>query len=363
MEKIYSSIGNTNPIYSDTFFTTYTTYCRFLFCSKREVFPLTERKIGLYWKCSLWFFLRMLHHDPVLLSEVELVLQSCERKNLLVDATLGLGGHAAMMLSYVAEDWVLLGFDRDADNLVLAESHLQSQHTNTHFETVHSSFAELSKVLREKNLSNIDFILYDLGVSSAHYDEGSRGFSLRSDGPLDMRFDRSTGKTAEDLVHTLSERELMQIFLRYADEKKALFIARAIVKSRDTMRIDSTGKLQKIIRAASFDPKSSLRVFQALRIAVNEEFAHIENSLTSAIESLALGWRIAVITFHSIEDRLVKNLFAPYLVGTIDDITGQTVIPPRLKKVTKKPIEPTSEEIERNPRSRSAKLRVVERIH
>ena len=184
---------------------------------------------------------------------------------------------------------MLLGFDRDADNLIIAQSHLQSQNTNTHFETVHSSFAHLSEVLQEKGLSNIDFILYDLGVSSAHYDEGSRGFSLRSDGPLDMRFDRSIGKTAEDLVHTLSERELMQIFFRYADEKKALFIARAIVKSRETMRIDSTEKLQTIIRAASFDPKSSLRVFQALRIAVNEEFAHIENSLTSAIENLNLG--------------------------------------------------------------------------
>lgn len=178
-----------------------------------------------------------------------------------------------------------------------------------------------------------------------------------------MRFDRTTGRTAEDLVHSLPERELMHLFIRYADEKKALFIAQAIVKARETMRIDTTDKLQAIVKAASFDPKSSLRVFQALRIAVNEEFEHIETSLRAAIDHLKIGGKIAVITFHSIEDRVVKNLFAEYLTGTIDDITGQTITPPRLRKYTKKPIEPTQEEIEQNPRSRSAKMRVVERIH
>lgn len=178
-----------------------------------------------------------------------------------------------------------------------------------------------------------------------------------------MRFDRTTGKTAEDLVHSLSERELMHLFIRYADEKKALFIAQAIVKARETMRIDTTDKLQAIVKAASFDPKSSLRVFQALRIAVNEEFEHIEISLRATIDHLKIGGKIAVITFHSIEDRVVKNLFAEYLTGTIDDITGQTIIPPKLRKYTKKPIEPTQEEIEQNPRSRSAKMRVVERIN
>jgi 16S rRNA (cytosine1402-N4)-methyltransferase len=321
----------------------------------------------------------MLHHDPVLLSEVELVLQSQNSKKLIIDATLGLGGHAGMMLSHMGWWDTLLGFDRDSDNLALARAHLAKIQTKAHFEWVHASFADLEMILRGLGQGNktpltfpltsgvqkpeVDFILYDLGVSSAHYDEGSRGFSLRSLGPLDMRFDRTTGKTAEDLVHSLSERELMHIFIRYADEKKALFIARAIMKARETTRIDTTDKLQAIVKAASFDPKSSLRVFQALRIAVNEEFEHIEVSLRSAIEHLRIWGKIAVITFHSIEDRIVKNLFAEYLTGTIDDITGQTVIPPRLRKYAKKPIEPTEEEIQNNPRSRSAKMRVVERIN
>ncbi len=178
-----------------------------------------------------------------------------------------------------------------------------------------------------------------------------------------MRFDRTCGKTARDLIYSLDKRELMQIFFRYADEKKALFVAQAIIEARKMMDIDTTGKLLEIIKGSSFDQKSPLRVFQALRIAVNDEFGHIERSLASAINHLNIGGRIAVITFHSIEDRLVKNIFAEYLTGTIDDITGQMIIPPRLRKVTKKPIEPTETEITRNPRSRSAKLRIVERIH
>jgi 16S rRNA (cytosine1402-N4)-methyltransferase len=176
-----------------------------------------------------------------------------------------------------------------------------------------------------------------------------------------MRFDRSQGRTAEYYVNHLDLGELARTFTLYADEKKSLYIAQAILAARKIKPITTTKELLDIIYSSSFDPKSPIRVFQALRILVNAEFDHITCSLESAISLLAPGGQIAVITFHSIEDRIVKNIFAPYLIGTIDEITGQTIIPPRLQKTTKKPIEPTADEIHRNPRSRSAKLRVVER--
>jgi 16S rRNA (cytosine1402-N4)-methyltransferase len=176
-----------------------------------------------------------------------------------------------------------------------------------------------------------------------------------------MRFDRSQGRTAEYYVNHLDLGELARTFTLYADEKKSLYIAQAILTARKMQPITTTKELLDIITASSFDPKSPIRVFQALRILVNAEFDHITRSLESAISRLAPGGQIVIITFHSIEDRIVKNIFAPHLIGTIDEITGQTIIPPRLQKTTKKPIEPTADEIHRNPRSRSAKLRVVER--
>lgn len=177
-----------------------------------------------------------------------------------------------------------------------------------------------------------------------------------------MRFHRHTGKTAADLVMNLSEEALRKIFFDYADEKKSIFIARAIVEARKTEMIDTTQKLVNIINQASFDKKSPLRVFQALRIAVNDEFEHILKSLEQAVKCLRIGGQIAVITFHSLEDRLVKQFFTPLLQSEIDDITGQTVIPAKMKKITKKPIIPREEEIIHNPRSRSAKLRIYEKI-
>jgi 16S rRNA (cytosine1402-N4)-methyltransferase len=303
----------------------------------------------------------MLHHDPVLFNEVQEYYRESQKKNLVIDATLGLGGHAQMLIGWLPSESSFIGFDRDQANLELARSNITAW-SGAHVYLEHASFAELSITLDRLWFSEIDFILYDLWVSSAHYDEASRGFSIRFDGPLDMRFDRTRGKTAQDLIETLDEKELMRIMYVYADEKKAPFIARAIVEERAKKPIQTTFELRDLIEKASFDPKSAPRVFQAFRIAVNDEFGHVERSLGQAIDRLSLGGRIAVITFHSIEDRLVKNIFAPHLVGVQDEITGQIKIPPKLKKVTKKPIEPTEQEIQKNPRSRSAKLRIVERI-
>lgn len=264
-----------------------------------------------------------------------------------------------MLLENIEENGKVIGIDRDADNIVLASENLKNfdNHISENF-----SFRELDAILERNKIPYLDFILYDLGVSSAHYDDAERGFSLRFDGPLDMRFDRTAGKTAEDVVMTWSELDLRKIFFDYADEKKAIFIARAIVEARKTEKIDTTFKLLDIIRSASFDKKSPLRVFQAIRIAVNSEFDHITDSLEQAVKNLRIGGKIAVITFHSIEDRIVKQFFTPFLEGEIDDVTGQTVKPPKLKKYNKKPIIPTETEIQNNPRARSAKLRVYECI-
>lgn len=254
-----------------------------------------------------------------------------------------------------------IGIDRDSDNLEFARSRIQNPECRVEF--IHSSFADIDTILGDLGVDSIDFILYDLGVSSAHYDEATRGFSIRYDAPLDMRFDRTTGRTARDLVMTWSEYELRDLMFRYADEKKAVHIARAIVENRKTKPIDTTFDLLEIIKGSSYDKDSPKRVFQALRIAINDEFGHIEASLKKSIDKLSIGGRIAIISFHSIEDRIVKNIISPYLLWTIDEITGQTVIPPRLTKYNKKPILPTELEVDKNPRSRSAKLRVLTRIN
>lgn len=230
------------------------------------------------------------------------------------------------------------------------------------YHSIHASFAELSHICNEYRIPNIDFILYDLGVSSAHYDDGERGFSLRYDAPLDMRFHRSAGQTAHDIIMKADASFLKKIFWEYADEKKAHFIAEAIVQERQHRDIATTFALRDIIEKSSFDKKSPIRVFQALRIAVNDEFAHMTTSFTQAIERLSIGGIIAVITFHSIEDRIVKQFFAPYTISPKDDITGQDLYTPKLKKLTRKPILPTEAEITSNPRARSAKLRLFECI-
>ncbi len=305
----------------------------------------------------------ILEHEPVLIREIEDIFVNQTEKNVVVDATLGLGGHSKMFISHMDQEWVLLGIDRDTDNLKIAQENLEMVLSPVWgILLVRESFSELEKILQKHNLSGIDFILYDLWVSSAHYDDGDRGFSVRFEAPLDMRFDRTSWKTAADLLREMGERELMKIFADYADEKKAFFIAKAIVEARKIEPISTTGQLLEIIEKASFDKKSPIRVFQALRIAVNEEFDHIGKSIDQAVRALHVGGKIAVITFHSIEDRFVKQHFLPYTTPTCDPITWQIIVWPVLRKVTKKPIEPTEQEVMSNPRSRSAKLRILEKI-
>lgn len=268
-----------------------------------------------------------------------------------------------MFCSHMNTGDIFVGIDRDMDNLILARNHLDTNLPNIAKHFVHSSFADIDTILDDLHIPEISFILYDLGVSSAHYDDWDRGFSIRYNAPLDMRFDRTHGHTAKDLVMSLSEYELRDLMFRYADEKKAVHIARAIIEARKVQSINTTFDLLEIIKRSSYDDHSPKRVFQALRISVNAEFEHIEVSIKKAIDRLAIWWHIAIITFHSIEDRIIKNLLTPYLNGTIDEITGQTIIPARLSKYNKKPILPTEIEIDNNPRSRSAKLRILKRTY
>ncbi len=302
-------------------------------------------------------------HIPVLSTTVESIFRS---KNFqsprVVDATLWLGWHAEMFCENMK--WgTFIGFDRDTENFLRATAHLEwiSEGVKKFF--IPKSFVDLQSELDALWIPTIDAILYDLWVSSVHYDDPLRGFSIREDGPLDMRFDRTHWKTAEDIIMNLDVRELTRIFNDYGEEKKSWFIASAIIEARKNERINTTKKLLEIIQASSFDKKSPILVFQALRIAVNEEFSHIEQSLKQALLMLSVGWIIMVITFHSLEDRLVKQLFAPYLEDTIDEMTWQIREKAHYRKYTKKPIEPTEDEISMNPRSRSAKLRIIERVY
>lgn len=301
-------------------------------------------------------------HTPVLLEEtLEWILSTASSQDrIFVDATLGLGGHSSHLLARISPTDRLVGIDRDAKNLQVARDTVGS---SENFVAIHSSFAHLQDVLKNIDIHEIDGIMYDLGVSSVHYDQADRGFSFRSDGPLDMRFDtKGTIKTAEHIVRTYSEHELATIFRDYADEPKAYFIAKAICEIRKTQPIVSTKQLQAIIEDSSFDKKSTLRVFQALRIEVNDEFGHIETSIPQAIELLKPGGILAIITFHSIEDRVVKQLCKKFETPETDELTGRIIKAAVIKKTTKKPLEPTSAEVASNPRSRSAKLRIYKKI-
>jgi 16S rRNA (cytosine1402-N4)-methyltransferase len=308
------------------------------------------------------------YHQPVMPEEVIHYLK-CEPGGVYVDGTVGGGGHAREILIKTAPGGRLIGIDRDDDALA------ESEHTLKSFvgrvALVKGNFADLTEILSELGIEQVDGILLDLGLSSHQVDTAERGFSFMSDAPLDMRMDQSHGLAAYDLVNTLSEKELKRIFREYGEEMMAGRIARAIVKKREASPIEKTRELAGIILSALPPSQRRMRIhpatktFQALRIAVNDELTNLHRAIREGMGFLKEGGRFVIISFHSLEDRIVKNQFRSWEKGCIcpPDFPFCTCgRKPQLKILTRKPALPGPEEIAANPRARSARLRAAVRI-
>ena len=274
-----------------------------------------------------------------------------------VDVTFGGGGHSREILSRLRDGGRLLGFDQDED----AEQNIVD---NPHFIFVRSNFRYLHNFLRYHDIEEVDAILADLGVSSHHFDDSERGFSFRFDGTLDMRMNKRAGDTAADIINTYDEERLADIFYLYGELKNSRKLASVLVKARAGQKITTIGEFLEVIKplfGREREKKELAKVFQALRIEVNQEMEALKEMLYAATEALKPGGRLVVITYHSLEDRMVKNMMKTGNVeGKMEkDFFGNVQTPFRL--VNNKVIVPDEAEIERNPRSRSAKLRIAEK--
>ena len=312
------------------------------------------------------------HHFPVLLHECLSGL-AIKPTGVYLDCTLGGAGHSSEILRRLGPGGLLIGIDRDADAIEAATQRLSSVGTQAHFCCLQGNFHDAAALLKSVETDqSLDGILVDLGVSSHQLDVRERGFSYHDDAPLDMRMDRNQPLSAREIVNTRSEDELNRILRDYGEEKWARQIARVICDRRKASPIETTGQLVDIVDAAI--PKKfrsgdgshpARRTFQALRIAVNDELDPLEGSLRMLVDQLAPGGRLCVITFHSLEDRIVKNTFR----NLADPCTCPKSFPvcvcgkkPTVKLITRKPITATPEELAQNPRSRSASLRVLEKL-
>lgn len=312
-------------------------------------------------------------HIPVLLTEC-LEYLNLQTHYTFVDATLGGAGHSLEVAKRIGSDSRLIGIDQDPVARAAATERLMAlpDEIRPKIDVLAGNFGDLDSLLLEACVPSIDGVLFDLGVSSVQIDTPSRGFSFKEDAPLDMRMDPSKHTlNAAEIINTYNAADLTRIIRQYSDEKWASRIADFIVKSREEVPITTSGQLVEIIKAAipasarRANGHPAKRTFQALRIEVNSELDVLRCGLEAAIRWLAPGGRIVVISYHSLEDRIVKDIFKQYSQGC----TCPPDLPvcvcgnkPVLKVVTKKPILPTAEEIERNPRSRSAKLRVATRL-
>jgi len=308
-------------------------------------------------------------HTPVLLQEVIEALQP-QTGGIYIDATVGAGGHSAAILAASAPDGQLFGFDQDSSALDIAGKRLAEFGDRVHL--LHSNFKNLGQMTRRYNIPAADGVLLDLGVSSMQFDQPERGFSFQYDGPLDMRMNPVTGKSAADLINHLPEEELANLIYKYGEERHSRRIARAIVKARP---IEGTVELAQVVaratplkrgkrgkRSGRSKIHPATRTFQAIRVAVNDELGVLEQVLPQAIQQLKPGGRLAVISFNSLEDRIVKQYFKQE--------SQDCICPPEqpfctckhkatVDIITKKPTTPSLAEIDVNPRARSAKLRVV----
>lgn len=304
------------------------------------------------------------YHIPVLLNE-SIDGLNIQPGGIYVDVTMGGGGHSHEILKRLDANAHLYSFDQDAD----AEANLKQNHgddllNDERFTFVRSNFRYLKNWMRYHGVEQIDGLLADLGVSSHHFDDESRGFSFRFESPLDMRMNKRSSKTAADIVNNYAEEALADIFYLYGELKNSRTIASLLVKARQEKKIETTGDFITVVEPLfkrEREKKDLAKLFQALRIEVNGEMSALKELLTSVIDILKPGGRLSVITYHSLEDRIVKNIMkAGNIEGKIEqDFFGRINTP--FKLINNKVIVPTDEEQEQNPRSRSAKLRIAEK--
>ena len=302
-------------------------------------------------------------HIPVLATDTIKNL-NIKKDGVYVDLTLGKGGHSKMILENLSDKGRLIAIDQDKEAIEAAKENLKD-FSNVTF--VNSNFEKFEEVLSKLGLCFIDGALMDIGVSSYQIDNADRGFSYMKDGPLDMRMNQDNELTAEIVVNEYSQDELERIFFEYGEERFSKLVARNIIKERSESRIDTTFKLRDLIRKSikTNEPHPEKRVFQALRIEVNRELEVLENTIEAVVDHLKISGRIAIITFHSLEDRIVKNKFK--------ELATACICPPefpvcvcnhkaKIKVITRKPITASSKELKMNSRAKPAKLRVGERI-
>lgn len=317
----------------------------------------------------------MFHHITVLKEEATEGLR-IKPNGIYVDCTLGGGGHSSVILSKLGAEGRLISFDQDDWAHDHAEANLSSYGeqltlVRSNFRYLQEKLSELEWVPKKEGVPQVDGILFDLGVSSPQFDEGERGFSYNADAPLDMRMDQTAGLTAREIVNEWPEREIARILYQYGEEKFSRRIAKVIVEKRSEHPIETTGQLVELIKegipaaARRTGGHPAKRSFQALRIAVNDELGAFEDGLHAAIRCLAPGGRVSVITFHSLEDRICKQIFAKF----VERCTCPPDFPMcvcggkgELKLINRKPVIPTEQELVDNPRARSAKLRVAEKL-
>lgn len=306
-------------------------------------------------------------HVSVLLNECIENL-NIKENGVYVDCTLGGAGHSSEILKRLSKDGLLVGIDQDSDALKAAKERLK---TYDNVKYVHSNFHEIDSILENLDIPKVDGILMDLGVSSYQLDEAERGFSYMKDAPLDMRMDKDRNFSAYNVINEYSEEELYRVIKEYGEEKFAKRISNFIVERRKKKPIETTFELVDIIKSAipakmrRNGPHPAKRTFQAIRIEVNSELTILNKAIEDGVKRLNKGGRMAIITFHSLEDRIVKLKFR----NLQDPCTCPKEFPvcvcgkkPLVKIITRKPIEPSAREVDENPRSRSAKLRVIEKI-
>lgn len=307
-------------------------------------------------------------HEPVMLTQCIEGL-NINPDGIYIDGTLGGGGHSLAICQQLSDKGMLIGIDRDADALEAAKSRLESCTCQKHF--VQSNYSDVKQVLKELGIDKVDGALLDLGVSSFQIDNPERGFSYMNEAPLDMRMSQDDGFTAYEVVNKYSQKELTNLIHKYGEERWASRIAEFIVKERKEKPVETTFDLVDIIKAAvpkavrRNGPHPAKRTFQAIRIEVNDELGQLERAVEEFCDILAPNGRLCIITFHSLEDRIVKDIFNK----RVNPCTCPKEFPicvcgkvANIKKVTGKPAIPTPNEIDENPRSRSAKLRIAEKI-